>query len=161
VDGVVAKRLDQPYLRAERAMTKVKLIRTADCVVGGFRYSSDGKKIASLLLGLYDDGVLSHIGFISGFTAAERAKLLPLVEPLIQPPGFTGRKPGGPSRWSTERSAEWQPLKPEIVVEVTYDHFTGGRFRHGAGFVRWRPDKLPAQCTMDQVSAIRDTPSFW
>jgi ATP-dependent DNA ligase len=151
LDGIVAKRTDQPYLSGERAMRKIKTIRSADCVVGGFRYASAGKIVGSLLLGLYDDGVLNHVGFTSSMPAAERPALTKKLEALIEPPGFTGRAPGGPSRWSTERSAEWEPLRPELVVEVQYDHFTGERFRHGAKFLRWRPDKSPRQCTIQQV----------
>ena len=154
LDGVVAKQLDLPYQTGERSgMQKVKRIRTADCVVGGFRYASKGHAVGSLLLGLYNkDGLLDHIGFTSSFSIAERKALLAKVEKLVKPPGFTGKKPGGPSRWSTDRSAEWEPLQPKLVVEVTYDHFSGDRFRHGTGFVRWRPDKAPRQCTMAQVS---------
>jgi ATP-dependent DNA ligase len=108
--------------------------------------------IGSLLLGLYgDDGLLHHVGFISGFKASERRALTEKFERLRKPPGFTGNAPGGPSRWSTERTGEWKPVAPKIVVEVAYDHFTGGRFRHGTRFLRWRPDKDPHQCTMDQV----------
>jgi ATP-dependent DNA ligase len=152
VDGVIAKRLDLPYQSGERTgMCKVKLIRTADCVIGGFRYADKVHAVGSLLLGLYQDGLLHHIGFTSGLKADERVELLSKLTPLIEPPGFTGRAPGGPSRWSTERSMEWQPLRPELVVEVSYDHFTGGRFRHGTSIVRWRPDKSPADCTMDQI----------
>ena len=152
LDGIVAKRLDLPYQSGERTgMQKVKRRRTVDCVVGGFRYASGARVVGSLLLGLYDDGLLHHVGFTSGFPAATRKALLTRLEPLIAPPGFTGRAPGGPSRWSTERSAEWQPLTPRLVVEVSYDHFTGDRFRHGARFLRWRPDKAPRQCTFAQV----------
>ncbi|HEV2295237.1 MAG TPA: ATP-dependent DNA ligase [Tepidisphaeraceae bacterium] len=153
LDGVIAKRTDMPYQSGNRTgMVKIKKLRTADCVVGGFRYASKGKSIGSLLLGLYgDDGLLHHVGFCSSFKTDERKKLSAMLEPLIQPPGFTGRSPGGPSRWSTERSTEWKPLAPKIVVEVRYDHFTGGRFRHGTAFLRWRPDKAPKQCTMAQV----------
>ena len=153
VDGVVAKRLDLPYQSGNRTgMQKIKLMRTADCVVGGFRYGTGSKTVGSLLLGLYDkDGLLHHIGFCSSIKADERAELTRRLEALIAPPGFTGRAPGGPSRWSTERSAEWKPLKPSLVVEVRYDHFSQGRFRHGTKFLRWRPDKLDRQCTMDQV----------
>jgi ATP-dependent DNA ligase len=153
LDGVVAKRLDGPYVSGERAMRKVKLWRTADCVVGGFRYGAKTKIVGSLLLGLYDkDGKLDHVGFCSSLKTAEREALTPQLEKLVAPPGFTGRAPGGPSRWSTERSGEWQPLKPQLVVEVQYDHFSQGRFRHGTRFLRWRPDKAPEQCTMDQVA---------
>jgi len=153
VDGVIAKRLDVPYQSGNRnGMVKVKRLRTADCVVGGFRYASEGKLVGSLLLGLYDEeGLLHHVGFTSGIKAADKPALTKKVEALIKAPGFTGRAPGGPSRWSTERSAEWKPLAPKLVIEVQYDHFTGGRFRHGTRFLRWRPDKKPAQCLMEQV----------
>jgi ATP-dependent DNA ligase len=160
LDGVIAKRLGLPYMSGERTgMVKIKHKRTADCVIGGFRYASKGKIIGSILLGLYDDeGLLHHIGFCSSFTAKERADLTPVLEKLIAPPGFTGQAPGGPSRWSTERSAQWEPLEPRIVVEVEYDHFTNGRFRHGTGFVRWRTDKAPSQCTLDQVGPEKKSP---
>jgi ATP-dependent DNA ligase len=152
IDGVVAKRTDEPYRPGERAMLKVKRMRTADCVVGGFRYESDSRVVGSLLLGLYDDeGKLNHVGFTSAIPAAERPALTKRLEKLIGPPGFTGKAPGGPSRWQTERSTEWEPLKPELVVEVRYDHVTGDRFRHGTGFVRWRLDKAPEQCTFEQM----------
>src|SRR5438874_1445573 len=153
LDGIIAKRLDAAYASGERtAMVKVKNIRTADCVVGGFRYASGSKLIGSLLLGLYDDaGLLHHVGFTSAFKATDKRALTKKFEALRKRPGFTGNAPGGPSRWSTERSAEWEPVDPKVVVEVTYDHFTGGRFRHGTKIVRWRADKGPRQCTMDQV----------
>jgi ATP-dependent DNA ligase len=153
LDGIIAKRLDAAYTSGERtAAVKVKQIRTADCVVGGYRYATDKRVIGSLLLGLYgDDGLLHHVGFISGFKASDRRALTEKFEQLRKPPGFTGNAPGGPSRWSTERSGEWEAVAPKIVVEVAYDHFTGGRFRHGTKFLRWRPDKDPCQCTMDQV----------
>jgi ATP-dependent DNA ligase len=153
LDGIIAKRLDEPYRSGERtAMVKIKRIRTADCVVGGFRYAEKGEGIGSLLLGLYNEqGQLDHVGFTSSFSAAQRRELKKIVKPLIGPPGFTGRAPGGPSRWSTRRSAEWQPLKPKLVCEVQYDHFSGGRFRHGTKFLRWRPEKKPRQCTFEQV----------
>ncbi|MBA2685939.1 MAG: ATP-dependent DNA ligase [Gemmatimonadaceae bacterium] len=153
LDGVIAKRRDLPYQSGERTgMQKLKQKRTADCVVGGFRYASKGSSMGSLLLGLYDeDGLLNHVGFCSAFSVAERAELTPKLEALKGKPGFTGQAPGGPSRWSTERTGEWEPLKTKLVVEVEYDHFTGGRFRHGTGFLRWRPDKSPKQCTMKQV----------
>jgi ATP-dependent DNA ligase len=153
VDGVIAKRLDLPYQSGNRnGMVKVKRLRTADCVIGGFRYASEGKLVGSLLLGLYDDeGLLHHVGFTSGIKAADKPKLTKKVEALIKQPGFTGRAPGGPSRWSTDRSAEWKPLATKLVIEVQYDHFTGGRFRHGTKFLRWRPDKKPAQCKLEQV----------
>jgi ATP-dependent DNA ligase len=153
LDGVIAKRLDLAYRSGERdGMQKVKRMRTADCVVGGFRYASKGKVVGSLLLGLYDDeGLLHHVGFTSSFHDAEKKELTKKLEPLIAPPGFTGNKPGGPSRWSTKRTSEWEPLKTKLVVEVQYDHFTGGRFRHGTRFLRWRPDKKPQQCDFAQV----------
>jgi ATP-dependent DNA ligase len=153
VDGVVAKRLDFPYRPGERAMLKVKRRRTADCVVGGFRYASSGRLVGSLLLGLYDsDGRLNHVGFTSGFAGIDRTALTRELEVLVAPPGFTGNAPGGPSRWATERSAAWQPLKPKLVAEVRFDQVTDGRFRHGTKFLRWRPDKAPRQCTFDQVA---------
>ncbi len=153
LDGVIAKRRDLPYESGERTgMQKIKAQRTADCVVGGFRYLEKEPLVGSLLLGLYDhDGKLDHVGFTSSIHASERPDLTRKLVQLIQPPGFTGRAPGGPSRWSTKRSTEWQPLKPKLVVEVQFDHFTGGRFRHGTKFLRWRPDKEPHDCTMKQV----------
>lgn len=154
LDGVVAKELDAPYVSGERAMLKVKCLRTADCVVGGFRYGEGTRQVGSLLLGLYNDaGLLDHVGFTSGIHDSERADLTKRLERLRGGPGFTGRAPGGPSRWSTERSAAWEPLKPKLVAEVRYDHVTGDRFRHGTKFLRWRPDKAPAQCTFDQLRA--------
>jgi ATP-dependent DNA ligase len=153
LDGVIAKRIDMPYVSGERtAVVKIKQIRTADCVVGGFRYASGAKILGSLLLGLYgDDRLLHHVGFTSAFKTEERRALTKQFEAMRKPPGFTGNAPGGPSRWSTERSGEWEPVDPKVVLEVAYDHFTGGRFRHGTKIVRWRKDKSPRQCTMDQV----------
>jgi ATP-dependent DNA ligase len=153
LDGILAKRLDAPYASGERTATvKVKQICTADCVIGGFRYARDSRLLGSLLLGLYgDDGLLHHVGFTSAFKASERRELTKKCEALKRPPGFTGNAPGGPSRWSTDRTGEWEPVDPRVVVEVAYDHFTGGRFRHGTKLLRWRPDKDPCQCTMDQV----------
>jgi len=153
LDGIIAKRRDKPYAAGERgAMQKIKNFRSADCVVGGFRYNEGKDVVGSLLLGLYDEeGLLDHIGFTSNIPREEKPALTKKLEKLIAPPGFTGGKPGGPSRWSTERSAEWQPLRPKLVVEVCYDHFSGGRFRHGTRLMRWRPDKAPRQCTMEQV----------
>ena len=152
LDGVIAKRLDQPYKAGERAMVKVKPERTADCVVGGFRYAEKAPVVGSLLLGLYDEGgLLHHVGFTSAIPASEREQLTSDLEALIEPPGFTGSAPGGPSRWRTARSAEWKPLKPKLVVEVKYDQVTAGRFRHGTAILRWRPDKAPKQCTFDQL----------
>jgi len=153
IDGIVAKRLDAAYRSGDRTgMQKYKRVRTADCVVGGFRYGSKTRVVGSLLLGLYDDeGLLHHVGFTSNIPREQRETLTAKLEKLVQAPGFTGRAPGGPSRWSTERSGEWEPLRPELVVEVRYDHVSGGRFRHGTAFVRWRPDKAPRQCTFEQI----------
>ena len=135
-------------------MLKVKTLRTADCGVGGFRYAAKGGVVGSLLLGLYDtDGKLNHVGFTSAIPAEERRALTPRLEALIAPPGFTGNAPGGPSRWSTDRSGDWEPLRPELVAEVRYDHVSGDRFRHGTRFLRWRPDKAPRQCGMDQLQS--------
>jgi ATP-dependent DNA ligase len=158
LDGIMAKRLDASYVAGKRSgMVKYKKIRTADCVVGGFRYLTNSKEVGSLLLGLYDQGVLHHVGFASGIKASERQALTRKLRPLVGPPGFTGRAPGGPSRWSTERSAAWEPLKPELVVEVSFDHVTAERFRHGTKILRWRPDKAPEQCTMDQITAPKSS----
>jgi ATP-dependent DNA ligase len=155
LDGIIAKRLDAEYRPGERsAMVKIKSYRSADCVVGGFRYNEGKPVVGSLLLGLYDEeGLLHHVGFTSTIAAREKPELTRRLEALIAPPGFTGGAPGGPSRWSTRRSAEWQPLDPQLVVEVCYDHFSGGRFRHGTKLLRWRPDKAPRQCTLAQVAA--------
>jgi ATP-dependent DNA ligase len=156
-DGVIAKRLNLPYQSGNRdGMQKIKKFRSADCVIGGFRYASnklDGRQVVgSLLLGLYDAaGLLHHVGFSSAIKQSERLALTDKLEALIAAPGFTGNAPGGPSRWSTERSAKWCPLKPSLVVEVCYDHFSGDRFRHGTNILRWRPDKAARQCTLDQL----------
>jgi ATP-dependent DNA ligase len=156
-DGVIAKRLDLPYQAGNRdGMQKIKKFRSADCVIGGFRYAKNklaGKQVVgSLLLGLYDDaGLLHHVGFSSAIKNEQKPALTAKLEPLIEKPGFTGNAPGGPSRWSTERSAQWCPIKPKLVVEVCYDHFSGDRFRHGTTILRWRPDKAPRQCTLDQL----------
>ncbi|HEX6740764.1 MAG TPA: ATP-dependent DNA ligase, partial [Sphingomicrobium sp.] len=153
LDGVIAKRTGLDYRPGERAMIKVKQQRTADCVVGGFRYAEGKPEVGSLLLGLYDDGgLLHHVGFTSAILAKDRPALTKKLEKLIEPPGFTGDAPGGPSRWNTERTAQWQPLKPKLVVEVRYDQVTGRHFRHGTGFLRWRPDKSPRQCSLDQLA---------
>jgi ATP-dependent DNA ligase len=152
LDGVIAKRIEEPYQPGARAMLKVKCLRTADCVVGGFRYAQKERQVGSLLLGLYNEsGMLDHVGFTSGFADLDRAKLTRQLEGLRKAPGFTGNAPGGPSRWSTERSGEWEPLAPKLVAEVRYDHISGDRFRHGTKFLRWRPDKAPGQCTFDQL----------
>lgn len=154
LDGVIAKNLNEPYRSGERlGMQKIKQIRSVDCVVGGFRYGTRSKIIGSLLLGLYDDaGLLHHVGFCSAIKASEKKELTRRLESMREAPGFTGRAPGGPSRWATERSGEWEPVMPSLVVEVGYDHFTGGRFRHGTKFMRWRPDKAPRQCNFEQIN---------
>ncbi|WP_027168542.1 ATP-dependent DNA ligase [Mesorhizobium sp. WSM3224] len=152
-DGVVAKRLNDPYRPGERAMVKVKRLRTADCVVGGFRHLNGTRQVGSLLLGLYNDsGLLDHVGFTSTIANDERAVLTQKLEKLRGGLGFTGKAPGGPSRWSTDRSGEWEPVRPELVVEVRFDHVTGNRFRHGTRLLRWRPDKAPRQCTFEQIA---------
>ena len=160
LDGIIAKQLNEPYRTGERAgMVKIKNLRTADCVVGGFRYASKGRYAGSMLLGLYDDdGLLHHVGFTSSIHREEREAITKQLEALRETPGFTGRAPGGPSRWSTERSTDWEPLSPKLVVEVQYDHFTGGRFRHGTKLLRFRPDKAPKQCTMEQVRRESKSP---
>ena len=160
LDGVIAKRVDHPYGSGERkSMLKIKNLRTADCVVGGFRYGSKDRLVGSLLLGLYDDeGLLNHVGFTSGLAIADKPALTKQLESLIKPPGFTGSKPGGPSRWSTERSTEWEPLAPKLVAEVQYDHFTGERFRHGTRLLRWRLEKSPKECTIRQVRRESESP---
>jgi ATP-dependent DNA ligase len=153
LDGVIAKRLDLPYRPGERAMLKIKCLRSADCVVGGFRYETGRRLVGSLLLGLYDEhGLLHHVGFTSSIPAVERPALTKRLQALIAPPGFSGTQPGAPSRWSNERSSAWEPLRPRLVAEVRYDHVSGGRFRHGTKFLRWRPDKSPRQCTLAQLA---------
>ncbi len=153
-DGVIAKQLTEAYKSGDRAMIKVKPLRTADCVVGGYRYKSGSREVGSLLLGLYDEqGKLDHVGFTSTITDEERPGLTRQLEALRGAPGFSGKAPGGPSRWSTERTGEWEAVRPSLVVEVRFDHVTGDRFRHGAKLVRWRPDKAPRQCTFAQIKA--------
>jgi len=153
LDGVIAKRRDFAYPGGDRSgMQKIKNLRSADCVVGGFRYNAGSSLVGSLLLGLYDrNGKLNHVGFTSTIKREEKPALTKKLKSLIGSPGFTGNAPGGPSRWATKRSGEWTPLKPRLVVEVCYDHFSGERFRHGTRLLRWRPDKAPKQCTMNQV----------
>lgn len=152
IDGIVAKRSTDVYVPGERVMQKYKAMRTADCVVGGFRYGKDSDEVGSLLLGLYDDvGRLNHVGFTSGIAKADKPSLTKKLENLVQEPGFTGNAPGAPSRWSTERSTQWKPLSPTLVVEVSFDHVTDCRFRHGTKLIRFRPDKSPRQCTMEQL----------
>jgi ATP-dependent DNA ligase len=153
-DGVVAKRHGGPYTPGERTMVKVKRIRTADCVVGGFRYLAGKPLVGSLLLGVYNDaGLLDHVGFTATISNADRPDLTKRLEALVESPGFTGDAPGGPSRWSTDRSVDWKPLRSELVVEVAFDHVSGGRFRHGTRLLRWRPDKHPDQCRREQLDA--------
>jgi ATP-dependent DNA ligase len=152
LDGVIAKRRDGPYVSGERAMLKIKQLRTADCVVGGFRYATGKREVGSLLLGLFnEDGKLDHVGFTSSFGNEDKKALTARLESLRGEPGFTGDAPGGPSRWATERSGDWESLRHELVVEVRYDHVSGNRFRHGTKFLRWRPDKAPEQCRFDQL----------
>ncbi|BDG10534.1 ATP-dependent DNA ligase [Anaeromyxobacter paludicola] len=157
VDGVVAKRAAAPYRGGERDMVKVKPERTADCVVGGFRWAAKGREVGSLLLGLYrDDGRLDHVGHCSGFDAATRRAFtatLPALASNGPGTGFSGTAPGGPSRWARGRSTEWVAVRPELVVEVAFRHVSGGRFRHGTRLVRLRPDKRPDQCRLEQLGA--------
>jgi len=157
LDGIIAKRRDLPYASGTRdAVEKIKNYRSADCVAGGFRYGTNSKLVGSLLLGLYDEaGLLHHVGFTSSIARADKPALTAKLEKLKGGPGFTGNAPGGPSRWSTERSSQWVPLKPKLVVEVCYDHFSGDRFRHGTRLLRFRPDKAPEQCGMEQVQQKR------
>jgi ATP-dependent DNA ligase len=160
-DGVMAKRLEERYHSGDReAMVKVKHLKTADCVVGGFRYletsrsahsGAQPRQVGSLLLGLYEDDLLHHVGFAASFTAPARKQLAEIMLPLAGGGGFTGRAPGGPSRWATKRSTEWEPVDPSLVCEVRYDYFSQNRFRHGTKFLRWRPEKDPHSCTFDQV----------
>ena len=156
LDGIIAKRRDMDYRSGERdGMQKIKNFRSADCVVGGFRYGTGSKMVGSLLLGLYADGLLHHVGFTSSIAAADRPELTRKLERLIEPPGFTGNMPGGPSRWNRGKENTWQPLKPKLVVEVCFDHVSSNRFRHGTKLLRWRPDKAPEQCTLDQLAQKR------
>jgi ATP-dependent DNA ligase len=162
-DGVIAKRIDLPYQAGNReGMVKIKQYRTADCVIGGFRYGERKQGgmnvVGSLLLGLYDDqGLLHHVGFTSGLKAGEKPALTKKLEAIQTAKSFTGNTPGGPSRWSTKRSSEWHAVETRLVVEVSYDHFTGGRFRHGTTIERWRPDKKARDCTLVQLK--QKTPS--
>lgn len=157
LDGIIAKQIDLPYLSGSRdGMQKVKRKRTADCVIGGFRYREGTKEVGSLLLGLYTaDGTLDHVGFTAAFNEEERKRLTKLLRPLQAEESFTGKTPGAPSRWSTKRSMAWQPVRPKLVVEVEYDHFSGGRFRHGTQLIRFRPDKKARQCTYEQLGSKR------
>jgi ATP-dependent DNA ligase len=160
LDGVIAKLAASPYTSGARTgMVKVKRMRTAECVVGGFRWSRAGRTIGSLLLGLYgDDDKLDHVGFCSALNARVRAEADERILPLRNGEGFSGREPTGTSRWRREGSGEWVPVEPRIVVEVEYDHFSGGRFRHGTRFLRWRPDKPPELCRMEQVEREEQSP---
>jgi ATP-dependent DNA ligase len=154
LDGIVAKRVDSVYHPGERAMIKVKEHRTADVVVGGFRWGNDGKRVGSLLLGVYRGSKFEFVGHTSGFDDNERRELVKILEPLRGGTSFgEGRAPGGPSRWSQGRDLEWEPVRPELVCEVAFDRLENNRFRHGVGFVRWRPDKSPKSCTMAQLKA--------
>lgn len=153
LEGVMAKKLGEPYHSGDRhGMVKVKHFKTADCVVGGFRYGEGTKTVGSLLLGLYDDEErLVHVGHTSSIKKADRKELTQKLESLRGKNAFEVRVPGGPSRWAVRDTSEWEPVKPKLVCEVEYDYFSQGRFRHGSKFLRWRPDKSPKQCTMDQV----------
>lgn len=158
-DGVIAKDPDLPYQPDVRSLIKLKHRRSADCVLGGYRLAKDNKGVGSLLLGLYDSrGVLQHVGHTSSFKAKEKLELLESLKPYLDETGEAsfgfGRTPGAPSRWSSGKDLSWQSLRPELVCEVTYDHMQGDRFRHAATFVRWRPDKPPAQCTYDQLETV-------
>jgi ATP-dependent DNA ligase len=155
-DGVMAKRIDSPYEPGERTMVKVKNLRTADCVVAGYRPEAKSNRVGSLLLGLYNDqGQLDHVGYTSSIAEKDRAALTKRLDALRGGPGFDGKAPGGPSRWSTKATSTYVALRPELVVEVRYDHVTGQRFRHGTSLVRWRPDKAPHQCTFVQLAPPR------
>ncbi len=158
LDGVIAKRVGAPYRAGERdAAVKIKAIRSADCVLGGYRASvRDG--IGSLLLGLYDGGGrLDYVGFTSGFSVAEKRALLEQLRPLHAEVSFDGRAPGGPSRWNRGASSVWQALEPKLVLEVAFDQVTSDRFRHGTRPLRWRPDKAPRLCTLDQIRSTDRT----
>ena len=153
-DGIVAKRLDGPYVEGKREMLKFKHRRTVDCVVGGYRVHKDGDRIGSLLLGLYaSGGSLAFIGHCSGFSNHDRVELLERFSALKDDASFGDdvRAPGGESRWSAGKDLSWVPVKPGVVIEISYDQLTGDRFRHATRFERWRPDKDPEDCTFDQL----------
>ncbi|RZQ60687.1 ATP-dependent DNA ligase [Amycolatopsis suaedae] len=168
-DGVMAKPGDAPYEQDRRTMWKVKHRRTADCVVAGFRWHVDGNGIGSLLLGLYDDaGTLNHVGVASSFTAARRRELVTELAPLRENAleghpwrawadahaEHEGLVPGGQSRWNPKKGLQWEPVRPEWVAEVRYEHVQGGRFRHGGRLVRFRPDRTPESCTYAQLEQV-------
>jgi len=169
LDGVVAKRRDLPYRENERVMFKVKHQRAADCVVAGFRWHKSGGVIGSLLLGLYDDdGTLHHVGVAAAFTMARRKELVDELAPFREnaleghpwagwaspEEGWGGRMPGGQSRWNAKRDLSWEPLRPELVAEVAFDHLQGDRFRHATHFRRWRPERVPDSCTYSQLDVV-------
>lgn len=158
LDGVVAKRPDQPYQPGVRGWTKIKHRRTADMVVGGMRLTKDRTGVASLLLGLYDaEGVLHHVGHTSSFSVAESRRLRQHLASLEGGESFgRGRTPGAPSRWSRGRDASWIALSPELVCEVSFDHMQGDRLRHASRLLRWRSDKLARECTVDQLDRPED-----
>lgn len=154
-DGVVAKRTDLPYMPDKRVMWKVKHERTADCVVAGYRSHKDGEGVGSLLLGLYDDGVLRQVGVASGFSAARRRELVAELAPyrgVVDHPW--AEHGGGQSRWAPGKVLTWEPLRPELVAEVRYEHVRGMRFRHIARLVRFRPDRTPESCTYQQLEEV-------
>ncbi len=170
LDGVIAKRVDAVYQPGRRAMLKIKHVRSADCVVAGFRWHKAGEGIVgSLLLGLYDErGVLHHVGVTSSFTMEMRRRLAEELEPLRKKAiaghpwrdwagagSESARMPGAQSRWSAGKDLSWEPLRIERVCEVKYDHLQGSRFRHAAIFLRWRPDKLPKECRYDQLEVTK------
>ena len=148
LDGIVAKRLDEPYRSGERAMFKYKLWKTVDCVVAGL-YLDDNRTVEYLLLGLHDEaGLLHYVGRVKPKESEKEIRAI--LKPSMKGPGFTGRAPGGKSRWSSQERT-YIPLKPKLVVEVSADHITGGHMRHGSRFLRWRPDKKPGACSLDQI----------
>ena len=154
LDGLIAKPANSTYRSGERGWTKIKHLRTVDCVVGGYRLEVKDRGVGSLLLGLYDeDGTLHHAGHTSSFSAKEKRELVDLLAPYVGGESFGhGRTPGAPSRWTQSRDAEWTPLRPELVCEVSFDHLQGQRFRHAARFLRWREDRDPLTCTYEQLT---------
>ena len=159
LDGVIAKRLDEPYKPGLRSLIKIKHLRTVDCVVGGYRWNrgEEGSAVGSLLLGLYDgSGVFHHVGHTSSFKAQEKRDLVSFLAPYVSEEdndGFgKGRTPGAPSRWTGDRDMTWTRLRPELVCEVTFDYLQGNRFRHAATFKHWRHDKPPEDCNFDQIA---------